>query len=204
MISAKLIKDLERRGFTLDFPSYGSIEEEIIEIIKEKNFRLYLALPILLMERFDYPWVMQKLDKGSLKEFNRILLISNKIFKSEGIDNSHLKEIAKRISWKISKKEIDYYSDSFKEYLKNREKSKEDILKEQIIIRSKLNTNKALAVLFAPAKIRIMEKIFKHEALSNTELKHYYKAIRPLIHATLNEEMRDYIKIIESVKKEKI
>lgn len=201
MISAKLIKDLEKRGFSLDFPSYGSIEEEIIEIMKEKNSRLYLALPILLMERFDYSLIKRKLDKNSLKEFNKILLITNKIFESEGIDNSHLKEI--RISLKVDKKEIKYYSDSFKEYLKTSEKSNENILKEQITIRSKLNTNKALAELFAPAKIRIMEKIFSHSALTNTELKYYYKAIRPIIHAVLNEEMKDYLKIIESVKKEK-
>ena len=199
MISAKLMKDLERRGFSLDFPSYGSIEEEITEIMKEKNSRLYLALPILLMERFDYSKI--KLDRDSMGEFNKILLISNKIFESEGIDNSHLREAANRILLKINKKDIGYYHDSFKEYLKSREKSKEAALKEQITLRSKLNTNKALAEIFAPAKIRIMERIFRHEALTNTELKYYYRAIRPLIHAIANEDMRDYLKIVESVKK---
>ena len=196
MISARLIKDLERRGFALDFPSYGSVEEEIIEILKEKNSRLYLALPILLMEKFDYSIVKKKLDKGSLKEFDRIISIANKIFESEGIDNSHLKGIAKITP---GKKEISYYADSFREHLKR--KSEEDTLKGQVAIRSKLSTNKALAELFAPAKIRIMDKIFRHEKLNNTQLKYYYKAIRPLIHAILNEDMKDYIRIIESVKK---
>ena len=196
MISARLIKDLERRGFALDFPSYGSVEEEIIEILKEKNSRLYLALPILLMEKFDYSIVKRKLDKGSLKEFDRIISIANKIFESEGIDNLHLKGIAKITP---GKKEISYYADSFKEHLKR--KSEEDTLKGQVAIRSKLSTNKALAELFAPAKIRIMGQIFRHEPLTNTELKYYYRSIRPLIHAILHEDARAYLKIVESLRK---
>ena len=162
--------------------------------MKEKNPRLYLALPILLTEHFDYSKL--KLDKNSLKEFDKIMIISKMIFDKEGIDSSHL-----NAKDKASKKEIDYYYGAFKEYLKGRQRAEEDKLKEQVAIRSKLNTNKALAEIFAPAKIRIMDKIFRHEKLNNTELKYYYKAIRPLIHAILNEDMKDYIRIIESVKK---
>ena len=54
MISAQLIKYLEQKGFSLDFPSYNQIEEPIIEILLENNQRLLLALPLLLQEKFNY------------------------------------------------------------------------------------------------------------------------------------------------------
>ncbi len=42
MISARLIKDPEREGFSLEFPGYESNEERIIEILRENNPRLNL------------------------------------------------------------------------------------------------------------------------------------------------------------------
>ena len=61
MISAKLIKDLEREGFSLEFPSYESNEERILEILKENNPRLNLAMPLLLQYKFDYKEIINKL-----------------------------------------------------------------------------------------------------------------------------------------------
>ena len=75
MISARLMDDLRKRGFSLEFPGY-SIEEEIIEILKTRNKRLYLALPLLFMEKFDYNKVVKNLDKDLVNEFNKILGIS--------------------------------------------------------------------------------------------------------------------------------
>jgi len=80
MISAKLIKDLEKKGFRLDFPSYDSNEDRIIDILKEKNPRLYLAIPLLLQEEFSYDQIIKKLGKKELIDsFDRIIIITNKI-----------------------------------------------------------------------------------------------------------------------------
>ncbi|MEK6836415.1 MAG: hypothetical protein AABX94_01970 [Nanoarchaeota archaeon] len=70
-------------------------------------------------------------------------------------------------------------------------------------LRLTLDLNKDLKVLFSPAKIRIMEKIFNHEKLTNTELKYYYKAVSSINKAVLNPGLSDYLRIIEMTKKEK-
>ncbi len=206
MISAKLIKTIEREGFRLDFPGYDSNEDIIIEILKEENSRLYLAIPLLLQYKFNYTKVIKKLKKKDLiKNFNKIILITNKIFISEGVDNRHIKNIINKnkIKEKINKNEFQYHYDSFRDFIKNKEQDKEQFLEEQIKIRGKLNTNKALSKIFAPGKIRIMNKIFNHEKITNTELKYYYRSIRPLILSLLNETLRKYVSIIESTKKYK-
>ncbi|MBI3033444.1 hypothetical protein HYY69_08275 [Candidatus Woesearchaeota archaeon] len=210
MISAQLFTYLEKKGFSLDFPSYNTIEEPIIEILLENNSRILLALPLLLHEKFSYEIITKRLlsySSGSLllKQFHRIILITNKIFLSENIDNSLLKEIIDQhsIHEPFDDNEFQYYLSSFQEFQTNAKQEQEIIIKEQIAIRSKLQLNKALALLFAPAKLIIMQKIYSHETLTNTELKYYYKAIRPLIFAILQEDAQKYLKIIESIKKYK-
>ena len=203
MISAKLIKNLEKKGFDLDFPSYNSNEEEIIEILKEKNERLYLAIPLLLQSEFDYKKIIAKLSKKSIKDFNHIILIANNIFKLEGIDNKYTKKIIKDFKIKSKISQFQYYYNSFKDSIRKTKESKEEILEEQIKIRGKLNTNKALSNIFAPGKMMIMDKIFNHKSLTNSELKYYYRSIRPLILSVLNENLQKYARIIESTKKTK-
>jgi len=68
-------------------------------------------------------------------------------------------------------------------------------------LRSTLNINKALSIIYSPGKQKIMEKIFNHEPLTNSELKYYYRSIRPLAQSILNEKLQDYLRIIESTKK---
>lgn len=201
MIPAKLIKDLEKKGFELEFPSYASKEEEIIEILKTKSQRLYLAIPLLLQQKIDYKRITSKLNAKLKKELNKIILITNKMLATEGMDNKHLIEIIKKYGLKaeITKNEYSYYHESFKE--SKAKKPEEKLLEEQIDIRGKLDTNKALSNIFSPGKIRIMDKIFNHEKLTNTELKYYYRSIRPLILSVLNENLQKYVRIIESVKK---
>ncbi len=205
MISAKLIKRLEQEGFALEFPSYNSNEEIIIEILKEKNERLLLAIPLLLQQDFDYEKIKNKLKKRKelINQFNKLILITRKISKLENIDNLNIKKIIShnKIKKKIAKNEFNYYYDSFKDSTKKKERENEEFFKEQINLRGRLNTNKSLATIFSPGKIRIMNKIFNHEPLTNTELKYYYRAIRPLILAILNPEMQKYLRIIESSKK---
>jgi hypothetical protein len=202
MISAKLIKDLEKYGFELEFPGYDSNEKKIIEILKEKNERLNLAIPLLLKDGFDYNKIIKKLDNKLIKEFNKMIIISNKIFRLEKINFSILNIIKENnIQEKIEKNQFNYFYDSFKEFIKKKEESKKNLFEEQIKIRAKLNTNIALSTIFSPGKLRIMNKIFNHEALTNTELKYYYRSIRPLILTILNENLQKYVRIIESLKK---
>ncbi|MEK6869892.1 MAG: hypothetical protein AABX74_06670, partial [Nanoarchaeota archaeon] len=166
MISAKLIKDLEREGFSLDFPSYESNEERIIEILKESNPRLSLAMPLLLRYKFDYHKIEGKLNSMKIgaeliKNFKKIITISNKIFELEGIDNRHLESIIKenKIREKIRKEEFQYYYDSFNEFSRKRGEEDESYFKEQIRIRGKLSINKSLSNIYSPGKLRIMNKI---------------------------------------------
>ncbi len=209
MISARLIKELEREGFNLNFPSYDSNEERIAEILKENDPRLDLAMPLLLRYSFDYDKItnmlslLHKNGKSLIKRFNKVIMIYNKIFMSEGMDNRYLEELIKnkKIKEKIEKSEFEEFLNSFREFTKNRQTDKEQLLKEQIDIRTKLTMNKALSNIFSPGKMRIMDKIFRHEKLTNTELKYYYKSIRPLILSTLNEDLQKYAGIIESTKK---
>ena len=203
MISAKLIKDLEKHGFELEFPGYASNEEKIIDILKEKNERLYLAIPLLLKQDFDYKKITGRLNRAEIYDFNKIISITNKIFNYEKIDNSNIKKIINNnhIKGYINKNEFQYYYNAFKQFTEKEEKIIEEHQQEQLNIRNNLTTNKALSKIFSPAKIRIMGGIFAHEKLTNTELKYYYKAIKPLIDALLNEGLQKYLNIIKETKK---
>jgi hypothetical protein len=193
MINARLIKDLEKKGFFLDLPSYDN-NELIISILKSNNERLYTAIPLLVLEDFDYNLIIKK--TGKKKEFDKILVISAKIFESEGIKhNIALNKI------KIPESEFRYYLDNFKESIKQSNNASDNNTAKLSKIRAKINLSKSLETIFSPGKIAILNKIFHHEKLTNTELKYYYRSIRPFIHAILDEDMKNYLKIIESTKK---
>ncbi|MBL7056596.1 hypothetical protein ISS07_06810 [Candidatus Woesearchaeota archaeon] len=210
MISAKLIKDLEKIGFELDFPSYSSNDDRIFEILKTNNQRLFLAIPLLLRKDFDYEMIINRLSSSSKadylqlkKEFDKIITITNKILILGNMDNSNTQSLIYRnsIREEIRDEEFNYYYNYFKEFSKKSRDIEDKKLGENIKIRSKLNINRSLSEIFSPAKIRIMGKIFSHDKLTNTELKYYYKSIKPLIHAILNERMNQYLRIIDSSKK---
>lgn len=207
MISARLIKNLEPEGFALDFPGYASNEERIMEILKENNERLLLALPLLFQYPFDYEFIRKEIgNRRPMKTLNRIILITENIFKKEGkfdIPLHHLQKITSKYSLhqKISEEEFKYYYGSFIESKRRKGKTEEKTLEKEINIRGRLNLNKALSILYSPGKLRIMQKIFNHEPLTNTELKYYYRSIRPLILAILNENLQKYARLIESTKK---
>jgi len=203
MIPAQLIKELEKEGFDLNFPAKYSNEEKIIKILHEGNERLKLALPLLLRYDFDYRKIILKLNKEQLAEFNKILIITARIFKNEDIENTTLNEIIikGKLRCEIKKSEFDYYYSSFKDYKKNSEEKSEQNKILLVRDRSNLNTNMALSKIFSPAKMRIMENIFNREPLTNTELKYYYGSIRPLIKSITNENLQDYVRIVDSLKK---
>ncbi|MEK6892623.1 MAG: hypothetical protein AABX07_00295 [Nanoarchaeota archaeon] len=202
MPSAKLIKNLEKEGFFLEFPDYESKEEIIIDIIREKNSRLSLSLPLFLKEEIAYKKIISKLSAVQKKELDKAVLISKEIYKKEDIQ-SNLKEIIKKNKIKavFSKQEFQECYNSFKESQSRLKCNEQKIIEKQSKLRLNLDLNKSLTVLFSPAKIRIMEKIFNHEKLTNTELKYYYKAISSINKAVLNPSMQDYLRIIEITKK---
>ena len=210
MIPAKLIKDLEKLGFQLDFPTYKSNEGRIFDTLKTNNQRLFLAIPLILQYNFNYDVIINKLSSLNkeeanklIKHFNKILIITNKIFILESLNNYNIQNTINRYSVKedIKDEEFRYYYDSFKDFSKRTNYIEDEKFKENIKLRTKLNINKSLSEIFSPAKCRIMEKIFQHEKITNTELKYYYKAISPLIRAILNEGMEQYLRIIDSSKK---
>jgi len=204
MISAKLIKSLEKKGFSLEFPYYGSLEDEIIEILKEENPRLNASFVVLLNGEFDYKMVSKKLSKAQKKQFDKSIAICNKIYNKEKISNKLSKIIkSNKIKIKFSESELMEYYSVFKESLLSFGQKEQKNIENQSKLRLKLNMNKDLQVLFSPAKIRIIEKIFNHKALTNTELKYYYKAISNINKAVLNSALQDYLKIIELTKKKK-
>lgn len=203
MISAKLLKNLEKKGFELNIPNYKETEEEIIEIIIENNERLQLAIPLLLEQNINYNLIRSKLNKKEIKTLNKIILITNKIFELENLPNKNIENIIKnnKIKEKFTNNELNYYLTSFREFKKNQEKNKNEETKQQIENRLKLLKNKALSNIFSPAKIRIMEKIFNHQKLTNTELKYYYRGIKPLIETIEEKDMQEYLKLIKKTKK---
>lgn len=210
MIPAKLIKDLEKIGFQLDFPAYKSNEDRIFEILKANNQRLFLAIPLLLQYNFNYDIIINKLSSLNKHEanrltmqFNKILIITNKIFILESLNNHDIQNAIDRNSIKedIKDEEFKHYYDSFKDFSRRTTDIEDEKLKKNIKLRGKLNINRSLSEIFSPAKLRIMEKIFQHDKLTNTELKYYYKAIRPFIRAISNESMNQYLRIIDSSKK---
>jgi len=201
-IEAKLIKSLEKRGFLLEFPDYGSNEEIIIEILKENNPRINLCLPLLLKEEFDYKKIALKLSKEQKKELDKAILISQKICSLEKIDNN-LKLIIKenKIKSDFSKNEFEEFYNSFRESQLNQSSNEQKIIEKHSKLRLNLDLNKSLQVLFSPAKIRIMEKIFNHEKLTNSELKYYYRSISNINKSALNPAVQDYLRIIEISRK---
>ncbi len=203
MISAKLMKSLEEEGFSLEIPDYESNEQRIIELLKEENARLLSALPLFLQYGFTYKEIIKELNRRQIKSLDKSIAIAYSIFEKENIEHSYLKKIIKdyTLPKNISKEEFSYYHSLFKDALKKKERKEEKDLTIQIELRGRLNLNKALSTIYSPGKRRIMEKIFNHEILTNTELKYYYRSIRPLILAILNETLQKYLRITESTKK---
>jgi hypothetical protein len=91
----------------------------------------------------------------------------------------------------------------FREAKLKTSQKEQNLIEKQAKLRLNLDLNKSLTILFSPAKIKIMEKIFNHEKLTNTELKYYYKAISSIDKAVLTPALQDYLKIIEITKKER-
>jgi len=116
MTTAELFRELEQRGFDLDFPSARSAEEIILELLKEKNERLKLAIPLLLREPFEYGRLRGKLSPDLKKQLDKIILISEQIFRKEGLEQGHLLEMIKENKLKaaIPKAELQYYLDALR------------------------------------------------------------------------------------------
>lgn len=202
MLKAKLIKALEKKGFYLEFPDYDSNEELILDILKEGNPRINLSMPLLLKKEMDYRKIASELGAKDKEELDKIILIAEKIYEKERIENG-LSEIIKKnkIKVKFSEQEFKEFYNSFRESISKANKNKENIIEKQSKLRLNLDLNKSLSVLFSPAKISIMDKIFNHEKLTNTELKYYYRSISNINKSVLNPILQDYLRVIEITKK---
>lgn len=202
MPDAKLIKTLEREGFYLEFPLYNSIEEIIGDILKGKNSRIILSLPLFLINFFDYLKIVSRIGISEKREFDKAILFSRGIYKKERI-TSRIGEIIRenKIKAKFSKKEFDEFYACFREarLVKGGEEQKN--IEKQSQLRLNLDLQSSLRTLFSPAKIRIMNKIFNHMSLTNTELKYYYLAISNIDRAVLNVSLQNYLRVIEIAKK---
>src|SRR3989344_8164373 len=139
MIPAKLIKDLEKIGFQLDFPAYKSNEDRIFEILKTNNQRLFLAIPLILQYHFDYDIIINKLSSLNkdeadrlIKQFNKILIITNKIFILESLNNYDIQNIIDRysITEDIKEDEFRYYYNSFKDFSRKTIDAKDERFRE--------------------------------------------------------------------------
>lgn len=193
MLSAKALKQLEIEGFEIIFQSEPK-EKIFLEVFQENNPRLDLALPLLLADsNFNYK-ILEKIKENKLK---KILAITKNIFEEEGIINENFSKICQKIGLHpYTKEEKEYFHSHFIEFQKNKEARE----KLHIDIKAKIELNKDIAKLFAPGKRKILQKISNYEPLTNTELKYYYRAIRPLIKTLLSEEIRNYAKAIDSIK----
>jgi len=204
MISAKLIKYLEEKGFELEFPSYEP-EEAIIKILKSNNERLELAIPLLLMEEINIDYLLKKLSKEEKNKLKEIIQIT-KIIEKENKLNI-LNDDLRKISIKKSKKELktrkEYFEQHLLGFLKNKEQIEKNELERSISIRKQPNIITDLKILFSPKKIEIMEKIFNIKPLTKTELEYYYRSIAPILKALMNQNLKDYAEIILKTKKQR-
>ena len=202
MLSAKLAKALGKEGFELEYPDYSSNEEIILEILKEGDARITKSLPLFLKYGFDYRGIVRKLDVFEKKEFDKAIIISAKIFAKERVENEVVHTINEnKIKSQYSNDEFSEYYDSYKESKINTSKEEQKIIEKQSKLRINLDLNRSLEILFSPAKIRILKKIFDHEKLTNTELKYYYKSISNINKSVLNRAVQDYLRVIEISKK---
>ena len=204
MPDAKLIKTLEREGFFLEFPRYSSMEEIILAILNERNPRIIPSLPLFLMFFFDYQKIVSQITREEKRTFDEVILISEALYKKEHIKNMLGEVIRKKnIHAKFSEEQFEEFYSSFKEarLAKNQEEQKS--IEKQSRLRLNLDLNNSLRVLFSPAKIRILNKIFNHELLTNTELKYYYRAISNINKSVLNVSLQSYLRVIEMSKKHK-
>lgn len=193
MLSAKAIKELNSEGFDVLMPS-AKKEEIFEEIFLENSSRLDLALPLLFSSStFDYSFLRQ----FKSERLSKILAISKKIFEIENIESLKFDGICSELGLiDFSSEEFDYFYSNFKEF-RERKLARDKL---NLDLRLKVLLNKDLSKLFSLAKQRILNKIYSHEILTNTELKYYYRSIRPLIKILLNDSLRDYARVIDGIK----
>ncbi len=202
MPEAKLIKALEREGFFLEFPLYQTREEIIIDILKEGNQRIFLSLPLFLRGSFNYQEIVSRISNKEKLLFDKTIVISERIYRKERIQNDLKAFIqANKIKAKFSGNEFKEFYREFQEVQLKKQEGEQKDIQEQSRLRLQLNLQQSLRVLFSPAKLRIMNAIFNHQPLTNTELKYYYKAISSINRAILNRGLQDYVGLVETVKK---
>jgi len=201
MVNYEMMKSLEGEGFVLDYPDISSTEDKIIFLLREKESRLHLAIPLLIEKGFDYKKIAKRL--GVLKDgkfllnlFNKIILITLEIFKKTKRNTLELRDIIEenKIRGEFTQKELEYYFEEYK--LSKNTIERKNLDAENLEKRKGADSFKALEKIFSPAKIRILRKIYQFKSLTPSEKTYYYRDIKSLIDAILNKNLQEYLQIV--------
>jgi hypothetical protein len=201
----ELMKSLEREGFELNYPDSLTNEEKIIEILKEKEGRIYLAIPLLLEKEFNYEKIKRELikkkdGKNLMNTFNKLILISKEIFKKKKKNFEKLDKIILENKMKkcFTKKELEYFLEEYGESKRALEKKRFEM--GNLEQRKKIDSFRAMETIFSPAKMRILRKIYEFKELNPTERMYYYRDIKPLIDSILDRNLQEYLEIVRGIR----
>ena len=156
------------------------------------------------MHSFNYQTIVSQILREEKRLFDEAILISEALYEKEHIEHTLGEVIRKNnLRAKFSEKQFEEFYSSFREARLARNREEQKSIEKQSRLRLNLDLNNSLRVLFSPAKIRILNKIFNHELLTNTELKYYYRAISNINKSVLNVSLQSYLRVIEMSKKHK-
>jgi hypothetical protein len=211
MISAKLMKELEKEGFELNFPKYESKKEILLDIIRTNNMRLLTPFIFLISklnekEIFDlYNEIKKSSDKVELVRFRTYLKLTIGTLKRA---KQKIPESIKKIGNKLILEKNVTEMLTEEDYKINLKRMKEfrDARDSKIALKFANDStnfifNTKLIKLFPEGKRKILKKIISHEQLTRSEYNYYSSRIKPIIEAILDDDIKTYLKSALKTKK---